>query len=229
LADFAKAGITDLWIAHKLQGESRLEGMRLHAWPLYPVNIFDKDRAVGMVYKPILERGTFASFTGAYMPHYISDVRKRLLALASLPGYKISLKDAWHFNNAVYQDQLNFRPTTQTTGEMLGARKYNSLLSDSRFSLCPSGAGPNSIRLWEALGAGSIPVVLADSYELPKLTRVSRKAPVCWKEAVIIHAENDLDGLDQRLRAIKPAELQGMQQAGRMIHDSIWAKNIVLE
>ena len=34
--------------------------------------------------------------------------------------------------------------------------------------MCPSGSGPNSIRFWESLAVGSIPVLLSDSLELPK-------------------------------------------------------------
>lgn len=229
LAEFTKAGITDLWTSHKVKGEDRLNGLRLHAWPLYPVNVFDAERSMGLTRKPILERPLFASFTGAYMPHYISDVRQRLLELKSRQDYFIRLTDLWHFNNAVYGEQLSFRKAVQTKTEQIDTSKYNLLLSDSKFCLCPSGAGPNSIRLWEALGAGAIPVILADSYELPRLTKLHNKPRASWGEAVIIHPEHELAALDARLRAIKPAELHEMQRAGEIIHRAVWSQNIVLE
>ena len=46
--------------------------------------------------------------------------------------------------------------------------EYNKILLESRYSLCPSGSGPNSIRLWESLAVGSIPILLADTLELPE-------------------------------------------------------------
>jgi hypothetical protein len=227
--DFTLAGITDLWISHKLKGEEKIQGVRLHAAALYPVNILNSERSLGIVRKPIGERRVFASFTGAYMPHYISDIRKRLLELKKFPDYVISLSDSWHFNNAVYNDQLNFRQTVQTATEQMGARKYNLLISDSVFSLCPSGAGPNSIRLWEALGAGSIPVILADTYELPRLTKLHNKPRASWEEAVIIHPESEISGLDERLRSVGPTQRRAMQKAGEIIHASLWSKNIFLQ
>ena len=40
-------------------------------------------------------------------------------------------------------------------------------MNDSKYTLCPSGSGPNSIRLWEALAVGSLPIVLSDNLDLP--------------------------------------------------------------
>ena len=41
------------------------------------------------------------------------------------------------------------------------------LLLNSKYTLCPSGSGPNSIRLWESLACGSIPIILSDTLDLP--------------------------------------------------------------
>ena len=61
---------------------------------------------------------------------------------------------------------------------------YNKLLLKSRYTLAPSGSGPNSIRFWEALGAGSIPVLLADTLELPEHE--------LWDETIVRIAEKDV-------------------------------------
>jgi len=60
---------------------------------------------------------------------------------------------------------------------------YNNILLESHFTLCPSGTGPNSIRFWEALGAGSIPILLSDNLDLP-----SHKL---WDKSIIRISEND--------------------------------------
>lgn len=44
---------------------------------------------------------------------------------------------------------------------------YFELLADSRFVLCPRGIGLNSIRFFEALAYGRIPVLLSDEAKLP--------------------------------------------------------------
>jgi hypothetical protein len=53
----------------------------------------------------------------------------------------------------------NFRKTTIN---------YINIMRNSVFSLCPSGSGPNSIRLWEALAFKCQPLVLSDGLDLPK-------------------------------------------------------------
>jgi hypothetical protein len=55
---------------------------------------------------------------------------------------------------------------------------YNDILIKSRYSLCPSGSGPNSIRFWESLAVGSIPVLLADTLDLPEY--------IDWENSVVI-------------------------------------------
>lgn len=45
--------------------------------------------------------------------------------------------------------------------------EYASLLGKSRFSLCPKGCGPGTMRFWESLKCGAIPVLLSDTIILP--------------------------------------------------------------
>jgi hypothetical protein len=46
-------------------------------------------------------------------------------------------------------------------------RRYLENLNDSQFILCPRGVGLNSIRFFEALRMGRIPVLIADDTKLP--------------------------------------------------------------
>ena len=46
-------------------------------------------------------------------------------------------------------------------------REYIDLLEDTKFPLCPRGKGLNSIRFFEALRLGRIPVLAADETKLP--------------------------------------------------------------
>ena len=87
----------------------------------------------------------------------------------------------WHFNDVVYKNKL--------VSEITSSEKYIQTLSESKFSLCPSGSGSNSIRLWESLSYGSIPVILSDGYVLPKLKKVN------WEDFVIIWKESEIKDL----------------------------------
>ena len=44
---------------------------------------------------------------------------------------------------------------------------YINLLNDSIFSICPRGTGISSVRLFESMAMGCIPIVVADNYEYP--------------------------------------------------------------
>lgn len=179
-----RAGITDLHISHctaEARAEMKAAGssLRLHPWTLYAVNYCDNSRNKGLVIgKPMRERRYLASFIGAYMPHYLSDIRIRLaegLSALQATDILIDLGDLWHFNQVVYDHQVKMKYSGQTMPVDLDDKvvRYNRVLSDSRFSLCPEGAGPNTLRLWESIAVGAIPVLFNHSLELPEFIRAS--------------------------------------------------------
>ena len=226
-------GITELWIAHKTKGLdiAKIENavgqitnkIPLHAWPLYAVNYRDFTRRAGLVNKPIKDKTIFASFIGAYMAHYLSDVRLRLLKLEAHADYAIEIKNMWHYNELVYEKQVLGKAKNQETDASKHAEvvRYNAVLSDSIFSLCPIGAGYNSLRIWESLAVGSIPVILADGLDLPDLEQLAPHLNLKWSDAVIFHAESDLETLDARLRAYSPEELESMGSACLSIYKAM--------
>ena len=215
---FKEIGVTDLWISHKELGWDYEEGIHLHPWSLYAVNFRDSERQMGIEIKKIADRKIFACFNGAYMQHYISDVRLKLKTLSKLDGYDISLTDMWHFNEEVYDNQVKNQLYITKPANSDIVRIYNTKLSNSVFSLCPVGAGPNTLRLWESLAIGAIPVVLSDKAELPNLALIAPGIDMDWEDVIIIHPENDLDKLDARLREISQDKLQEMQQNARILY-----------
>jgi hypothetical protein len=46
-------------------------------------------------------------------------------------------------------------------------RRFSEVLSRSRFVLCPRGRGTSSIRLYEAIAAGRVPVIISDDWVEP--------------------------------------------------------------
>jgi hypothetical protein len=214
-------GITNLWISHKEVGLDKLGQIDLHPWSLYAVNYMDEKRNKGLVVKPPAEKPLVGSFIGAHMKHYLSEVRLGLKCLSDKPGFLVQIKDLWHFNKVVYNFQAagNFDFKDATVKD--DAEEYNKTLSDSMFSLCPVGAGPNSLRLWESLAIGSIPVNLSDRLQYPSLEIHAPQIKLKWEDAIVFHPENQVEGLEARLRAYKPEQIASMQKAGMEIFNAL--------
>jgi len=141
------------------------------------VNYSDPTRNKGLaVGKPMSRRKYLASFIGAHMPHYLSDIRVRLyegLSALQADDIVIDLGDLWHFNQVVYDHQVARKHTEDCMPVDLEDKivRYNQVLSDSRFSLCPEGAGPNTLRFWESIAVGAVPVLFNRTLEFPENMR----------------------------------------------------------
>ncbi|MEX8517117.1 MAG: exostosin family protein [Leptothrix sp. (in: b-proteobacteria)] len=163
----AKLGITDLYWAHATNEETSLEGIRIHPFPLYPVcSGVGADPATSL---PAAQRSYLYSFIGAYTPRlYLTPVRQWIFDLPARPDACVERRDQWHYQDQVYRQQIEGDAETEQSVNVrrMHEHEYQRVLSQSIFSLCPSGSGPNSIRLWESLGMGCIPVVLADTLRL---------------------------------------------------------------
>jgi len=213
---FRDLGITDLHLSHcerSIDQDRKACGFRIHSWPLIAPNIENPDRTMGLtIGKPTPERRYLASFIGAHMEHYRSDVRVQLLEATKRDGGSdllFELGDEWHFNKIVYTDQVGSRPLQASDTEQYDARtrRYNEVLSDSVFSLCPEGAGPNTLRIWESLATGAIPVIIADDWIPPTVPG----SPASLTDCCIFVPSSEIDGIFTLLRGIsrqRVAELQ---------------------
>lgn len=175
---FQQMGVTDLHLSHATTDiDPAREGwaLRIHSWPLFAPNIEVPERRVGLtIGKPVEQKRYLASFIGAQMPHYRSDVRVRLFEAAQASGRDdilVDLGSEWHFNKVVYNEQVQYKPLAEAEAVAVAnaTQRYNEVVSDSVFSFCPEGAGPNTLRLWESLAVGAIPVVMASGWIQPLL------------------------------------------------------------
>ena len=216
-------------------------GVRVHSWPLAAANVVNADRREGLEPgRPLQARSRLASFVGAHMPHYRSQVRLRLReeagrAPALAPGgvhapapggvhgaadVVFELTDNWHYDAIVHREQVAGErlDEAECSAERAATRRYNELLSDSVFSLCPEGAGPNTLRLWESLAVGAIPVVVVEDWVWPSIPGAGLR----WEDAVIILRRDEVAGLFGRLRRMRseePERLAAMQAAGRAVYE----------
>ena len=63
-------------------------------------------------------------------------------------------------------------------------RAYANFIQVTKFVLCPRGKGTGSIRLFEVLKAGRVPVVISDDYVLPTL-----QGPTAWEDSALFVGE----------------------------------------
>lgn len=197
-------GVKTVYSPHKVIGENEINGIKILPCPLYAVNIEDPSRNKLIKESNLLKckRSIAYSFAGGYQPgNYLTDIRARIYKLKSRKKNDVHIVNTgdWHFNCVVYNNKQNSNgELNEDVRHKEKTYKYNELLLKSRFTLCPSGSGPNSIRFWESLGAGSIPVLLADTLELPENK--------LWESAIIRLPEKDIDKVDNLIRNITPEE-----------------------
>jgi hypothetical protein len=203
---FQAAGITDLFWSHATHGQPVVGGIRLHAFPLFPAQTPNLMPPA----EPVSHRKYLANFIGAYNPKvYLTNVREVIFNDPNEHGDLLIIKrDAWHFDRAVYDEQVKglapdlrrLRLEQQMTDEYLAA------IRDSWFTLCPSGSGPNSIRIFESLCLGSIPIILTRDLRLPGAAKL-------WSEAALIAEDSAQGYVDSINRARAMPNSERMERA----------------
>jgi hypothetical protein len=194
---FADMGITDVFWAHAIKKQAvfpKHPTISIYPFPLYPV------QAVGENMTRSQNRPILYSFVGAKATKWYL-TQSRDFIIDNLGGDKRGIvvgRDNWHYERAVYEHQIDNKPIpVHELVDKSRTKEFKDVLKDSVFSLCPSGSGPNSIRLWESIGLGTIPVILADTYLPPG-------DHTLWEEAVVFCSENleDIKILPDRLEEI---------------------------
>jgi hypothetical protein len=205
---FKALNIYTLYTPHKILLEDKLSDIQLKPCPLYAVNIEDPSRnEIFSKFNPLTVNRLFLySFQGAYNPNwYLTDTRKRIFEMKHPDNCYVNHIGNWHFDNVVYNKmQNNEYALNETDTDKDRTIKYNKLLVNSRYSLCPSGSGPNSIRFWESLAVGSIPILLADTLELP--------FHELWDKSIIRIPENKLEELPNILSNISEEKEKEMRE-----------------
>lgn len=217
---FKALGITDIFWSHAIESEREAESIALHPFPLFPAQA---PVAVSILQR-LTPRNYLANFIGAYNPKvYLSNVRQVIFDDEGREDDLLIIKrDAWHFDRAVYVEQMHDRVATdeQARRECEDAKEYLNAISQSWFTLCPTGSGPNSIRIFEALSLGSIPIVLSKSLRLPG-TRV------LWEKAALFEEDSEAGyrRAIAKARAMSSVEMQHMIIAGAELFTYVAPEN----
>lgn len=208
---FQLLNIDTVYTPHKTIGLDNVNGITVKPCPLYAANIEDKRRNsvfLNYDYEKLMEkkRDYLYTFNGAYNQSvYLTDIRPRIFKMNHPKDCYVNCIGKWHYENVVYSNKQNKeKELNETTTHKDNTEIYNNLLLNSRYSLCPSGSGPNSIRLWESLATGSIPIILADTLDLPTHT--------LWDEAVIRVPERDVEKIPNILCLIPEEKEKEMRK-----------------
>ena len=209
---FKRLGLTDVFWTHAQKGETHLSqypDIRVYPFPLYPVNILQAHGDPG-------SRKYLYSFIGARSNQwYLSNCRSLILNnLSSDNRGMVKGRDDWHFNKIVYDHQIHKKANSpENLMDTDATSEFRNVLADSVFSLCPSGTGSNSIRLWESLGRLH-----------HEKTKNYMEAKKCYSKAVSLDKKRT--DIEKRLRVILAEEaMVGDKKGGGKIEDAMGAEH----
>jgi|TARA_B110000967_G_scaffold210000_1_gene269406 hypothetical protein len=210
---FLTCNITVLLTPHKSKDISSIQKLQIKPFPLLGVQDVENFAEHRSNPKYLL------NFVGAYDPlTYLSEMRDYILSKkAERNDYRIFQRPQWHYLAAVSRQHFG----TMESDEKLNLedeyrKQFLNVIKQSDFTLCPTGRGLCTTRIFEALSGGSIPVVLSTVLDLPG-------NQILWNKACIIEQETK-EGLDRALETIdkmSPSEIESMRQAGKELHLSL--------
>jgi len=164
-------------------------GIKVMPFPHYAVNGID----------PAEKKHIFYSFIGIDSTTQIhSLLRRRLFQMFHPSDAVVIERKFWHWDREMWARDI---PEETQQREK---REYQETLAYSRFSLCPRGAGASTIRFWESLQAGAIPVLLSDVMRLPDGVR--------WENCIVRMKEREVERIPDILKRISPAQESAMRE-----------------
>ena len=130
-------GIKYILTPHKQPSDIELE--KEYDIVIIPISLYPVQHCTTTI-KPINERKYLMSFIGSYSSTiYLTNIREQIYdKLLNHPDCYIVRRYGWHYNNPVYKNK-----TTNISDEI----EYKNIMGETKFSLCPSGSGPNSFRI----------------------------------------------------------------------------------
>ena len=192
-------GVEKIYSPHKIVGEDTIDGIKILPCPLY-AKVVETNKINTLQKRPFLY-----SFKGAYQQGYMSDIRKRIFSMKHPENTYIQDIGSWHFNQIVYSTKQDKSQEYNIDRKYRQREKeYVDLITRSRYTLCPSGTGPSSIRFWESLGSGSIPILLSDNLDLPKHK--------LWEKTIVRISEKDVEKISSIISEISSEEEENMRK-----------------
>jgi len=156
-------------------------------FPHYPVNGIP----------PSATKDIYYSFIG-FISH---PVRNALFRLPTHDDVIIKKRKKWHF----YGTDQNEK------------KEYQNVLARSRFSLCPRGTGASTVRFWESLQAGAIPILISDAMVLPDF--------IDWDGCIVRVPELKVHTIPELLASISKEQECDMRKRCIEVFDLFFGRN----
>jgi hypothetical protein len=119
---------------------------------------------------------------------------------------------------AVIEDTSHHDFFGRKQSDLADARsRYREVLGRSKFVLCPHGAGTSSLRLFEALACGRVPVVLSDQWVPPN--------SIDWKSCSVRIPERQTNAVAGWLEALE-SDWPMMSAAAARVYDEWFAPDV---
>lgn len=210
---FKKLKIDTIFTPHATKQKEIIDGIKILPFPLFnPLhNKFDMQHKKDLLY----------SFSGMHRSDYVSSIRREIFNDNHPKNCEIIERQKWHFDSYVYGEQIGSLQKTQLDDlfSSINKNEYIDLLNRSRFSLCPGGVGPSSIRFYESLNAGSIPILLSDTMLLPEIKDLD------WNNCIIKLPESDYKDLREIINKITPEKEKELRENCIKAYKQVSGKN----
>jgi hypothetical protein len=175
--------------------------IKFASWSLYAVNKENTFRNKNLFYIPPKNKKYLCSFIGCIdEPFYRSDIRRKIYNIMTSCSHAdvfLSVNQDWFFRNETFSSNI----ATTITKDV---EQYNTVLSNSVFSLCPEGSGPNTIRLWESMSVGSIPVLFENDWVKPEISYFD------WSDLAITIKKTEIKDLIEILKSVSVERIEQM-------------------
>jgi hypothetical protein len=96
---------------------------------------------------------------------------------------------------------------------------YIKLIEKSMFSLCPRGTGHSSIRLFETMSMGSIPIIISDNFIKPLETYLN------WDDFSVTVKESDIHNIPKILSKFDSSDIKKMSDKAFNIYHKYFSNN----
>jgi glycosyltransferase involved in cell wall biosynthesis len=100
------------------------------------------------------------------------------------------------------------------------SQTYFSLIKRSKFVLCPRGFGASTIRIFEAMRYGRVPVIISDQWQPP--------VAIPWKEFGIRVPENEVNSIPRLLHGLEE-KANAMGKLAQNVYDSYFGSSVFLD
>lgn len=137
--------------------------------------------------------------------------RKEIFKLPRSENIFIKERKEWHFKTSLNPSVIKRKKEEK--------KEYQDILSRSRFSLCPRGTGSSTLRFWESLQAGAIPILISDDMRLP--------SGIKWENCVIKIKENKIKEINKVISHLSLEKEEFMRENCLKVYKEFSGENFI--